>query len=181
MERLPHEETPIRPRRRSGTALCRLVGIVLLCSAITPMAAQACSIGTNSITTTTNLNFGGIFTGAAGTVTVPPVGARTASGAILATTSQFSQGAAAALSVCSARDTTAYVTLPADGTVFLTGPGSSMAVNGFAANPTASSSSPMTVFGSSAVTLNVGATLTVSSTQTAGSYSGSFSITINYN
>ena len=69
------------------------------------------------------------------------------------------------------------VTLPDDVTVVLAGPGTSMPVTGFSHNATGTLSSAATqpdVFG-------VGATLNINADQTAGSYSGSFNVTVSYN
>ena len=69
------------------------------------------------------------------------------------------------------------VALPDDVTVVLTGPGTDMAVTGFTHDATGTLSSAATQpdgFG-------VGATLNINAEQAAGSYSGSFDVTVSYN
>ena len=68
------------------------------------------------------------------------------------------------------------ITLPGNGVVTLTGPGTAMSVDNFADSLTGSGS----LSGGSA-TFTVGADLTVGANQTAGSYSGSYTVTVNYN
>lgn len=131
-----------------------------------------------TLTNTAGLNFGTILAGTVAstvqlTAAASPTRTVTAGDAALAT----STISAAAFSVNGTAGQTYAITLPADGTVTLTGPGPAMAVNGFAhdagATPTLSGTPPDT--------LHVGATLSVGAGQTAGSYTGSFDVTVAYN
>ena len=83
---------------------------------------------------------------------------------------------AATLTVAGTPGTTYSISLPVNGTVFLsTADGHSMAINAFASNPSATG----TLFGSSQA-LSVGATLALGSMQAPGDYSGNFNATVNY-
>ena len=69
------------------------------------------------------------------------------------------------------------ITLPADGTTFLTdGASGSMALNSFVSSPSGTG----VLSGGGTQTINVGATLSVGNLQATGSYSGSFNVTVNY-
>jgi hypothetical protein len=67
------------------------------------------------------------------------------------------------------------ISLPADSTVTLTGPGTAMPVDGF--TDSLAGSGTLTA-GSDSFT--VGATLTINSNQTAGAYSGTYTVIVNY-
>ncbi len=69
------------------------------------------------------------------------------------------------------------VTLPVNGSIVLTGPGTDMAVDDF----THDASGSLSGAGSQPNAFGVGATLTVGANQTAGAYSGSFDVTLSYN
>lgn len=132
-----------------------------------------------TITNTAGLDFGTILANAtlADTVTLSAAAAptRTANGGNV--TLMASTFSAAAFSINGTANQTFAITLPADGTVTLAGPGPDMAVNGFThdagATPTLPAAPPMT--------LHVGATLSVGANQTAGAYTGSFDVTVAYN
>jgi hypothetical protein len=68
------------------------------------------------------------------------------------------------------------ITLPADETVTLTGAGTAMKVKTFKSNP----ENTGTLTGGNQ-TINVGATLVVGASQTAGSYTGTYTVKVNYN
>lgn len=140
--------------------------------------AQACTVGANSVTTTRDLSFGAIVSGPAGLVTVSPAGVRSATGgAVILGTSQFAQAASAEFAVCSATDATVTFSLPASAAMDRSGGGGTMSVTDFTSNPPSGAMS-VTTLGQS--TLAVGATLNVGSNQAAGSYSGTFAVTVNY-
>ncbi|MCK5395778.1 MAG: DUF4402 domain-containing protein [Gammaproteobacteria bacterium] len=72
--------------------------------------------------------------------------------------------------------TLAYdITLPADGVVQLTGGGAPMDVDGF--TDSAGGTSSLTA---GTDTFDVGATLTINANQTAGPYTGTYDVTVNY-
>jgi hypothetical protein len=84
--------------------------------------------------------------------------------------------AAAGFTVSGLSNQAFTVTLPADGTIVLTGPGTDMAVDAFTTDAAASISA-----GGGPDAFGVGATLTVGANQTAGAYVGSFDVTVSYN
>jgi hypothetical protein len=86
-----------------------------------------------------------------------------------------SQGSPAAFDASGSANATYQITLPADGTVTLTGSnGGSMSLSSFASSP--SSQGQLSSAGTQ--TLQVGATLGVGSNQAPGTYSGSFNVTV---
>ena len=127
------------------------------------------AIGISAVNT---LEFGDILNGAANTVTVSTAGARSATD-----NTQLIGGTvqAASFNITGDGNRAYTITLPADGVVTLTGPGPAMAVNGF--NHDAGATPALTA---GADSFNVGADLVVANGQTAGAYTGSFTVTVNY-
>ncbi len=124
-----------------------------------------------SISSTGDMDFGTMLTtGTAGTVTVTPAGARSSVNVDLF----GGLPAAAAFNATGASGQTYSITLPSSAT--LSSGGNTMTVDTFTddagATPTLSGGSD---------TFNVGATLHVGATQVSGTYSGTFSVTVNYN
>lgn len=70
------------------------------------------------------------------------------------------------------------ISLPQNGTVFLTNGGNQMALNNFVSNPSGLVAFPA-VTGTQI--LRVGATLSVGNNQASGNYAGSFNVVINLN
>jgi len=140
---------------------------------LVPWAAHA-----QSVSNTASLSFGSFTAGSGGgTVQLNAGGGRAATGTVML----FNQGGSAAaaqfmLSGSSGESVT--ITLPSDGTVLLSDGSNTMAVNSFTSSPSGGSG---TLSGGGTLTLLVGATLTVAPNQPAGSYSGSFNVTINFN
>ena len=122
------------------------------------------------------LSFGSFVAGVGGSVTVATSGARSASGGVLLIPS--SAGAAAQFTVTGDANATYTIQLPANDFVKLTGPGGDMVINEFTGNPSGAAGQ-LSAGGSQA--LLVGGTLNVASGQVAGQYSGSFSVTVDYN
>ena len=127
-----------------------------------------------AISAVNTLEFGDILNGnvAANTVTVSTAGARSATDGtqLIGGTVQ-----AASFNITGDGNRAYTITLPADGVVTLTGPGPAMAVNGF--NHDAGGAPALTA---GADSFNVGADLVVAVGQTAGAYSGTFAVTVNY-
>lgn len=133
-----------------------------------------------SIAPNATLNFGNIAVttlGGAGTVTVSSAGARTKSGGVTFP-AQTGSPIAGSFDVSGTANYTYAITLPANNTVVLTRVSGTetMAVNSFETN----TASPQ-LNGSGNQTFNVGATLSVAANQAAGSYTGSYPVTVNYN
>ncbi len=125
-----------------------------------------------SISNTANLDFGTmVTTGTAGTVTVTPAGARSSVDVDLL----GGVPAAAAFDVTGEGNANYSITVPSSTT--LSSGGDTMTVDTFTDDAGASPRLP----GGGSETFNVGATLNVGATQAAGTYSGTFSVTVNYN
>ncbi len=151
--------------------------------ACAPIAARAASATANStvtilapvtITKTADLVFGTVAPAAtAGTVTMSPADARSATGAV--DLSQTVAGNAAKFNMTGNANSTFSITLPSS--TSLTGPGAAMTLNAFTSTPSATG----TFNSSGSATLAVGGTLAIGANQVAGSYTGSFSVTVDYN
>lgn len=136
--------------------------------------ANATVITPIAITRTAHLNFGSFApTGSAGTVTVDEAGTRSQTNVLL------SGGTvnAAAFDVTGQASTAYTVTLPA--TANVTSGANTMAVSFAAANVTGDTLN-QTLNGLGAHTLAVGGEIAVGASQAAGTYTGSFTMTVNY-
>lgn len=131
-----------------------------------------------TITPTQDLSFGAFAAGTGGTITISPEGVRSATSDVaLMTGGQFSQGSVASFDVSGTPNANYQITLPQDGQVTLTGSqGGNMSVTTFTKSP--SGQGQLDSLGTQTVT--VGGTLAVGSNQAAGTYSGSFNVTIVY-
>jgi hypothetical protein len=147
------------------------------------LLALICATGTTTswaavigISPTQELAFGSMVAGSGGTVTVAvnPLGRSTTGGVTVLPSGTWT---AASFSVTGDALTTYSITLPANGVVQLTSGSNSMAVNNFTSNPATSGDLGVT----GAQTVNVGATLNVGTNQPTGAYSGTFTVTVNYN
>lgn len=140
--------------------------------AINAWAASPLLIGS-----TQPLAFGRFAAGPGGTVTVSPSGVRNSSGGVVLVTT--GSGSVAQFTISGDPSAGYSISLPADGTVQLAnGAGQGMAVNGFSSSPpTAGQLSPV----GGTQTIAVGATLSVGANQPPGSYSTSFSVSVDYN
>mgnify|MGYP001169127445 FL=1 len=124
-----------------------------------------------SISEDTAMDFATILADAAGdTITLTPVG-----GISAANTSTFS-GSPAAGAFSATGDASTAVTISFSSGDVLSGPGTDMALGTFAHD---AGGSPA-FNGSGNLTFNVGAALTVNASQTAGAYSGTYTVTVDY-
>lgn len=142
------------------------LGILLL-------AATHAALAVIGLSATQSLQFGRFSAATGGTVAISPSGTRTAGGGVLLAGGSFAQ---AAFTVTGTAAANYSISLPTNGAVALTGPGTDMAINDFVSSPSTSG----TLDASGQQTLYVGATLTVNGSQTNGSYSGSFDVIVNY-
>ena len=133
-------------------------------------AAQAQTIAQN-----VGLSFGSFVANTGGTIAVNAASGRSKTGSLFLMPQ--GSGSAAQFTVSGTPLSSYTITLPADGTVFLSSSGRSMAINGFTSSPGNTITLPL----NGTQMLSVGATLTVGNTQTPGSYTGSFSVTLNHN
>jgi hypothetical protein len=125
---------------------------------------------------TQSLAFGSFVAVSGGSVTITanPPGRGSSGTVVLLPSGTWS---AASFSVTGDPSATYAITLPANGAVALTSGANTMAVNAFTSSP--ASTGQLGAGGSQ--TLGVGATLSVGNNQAAGSYSGSFVVTVEYN
>jgi hypothetical protein len=125
-----------------------------------------------SISETTGINFGSItVTSAAGNVVLSTAGSVTNCASGVYTCS----GSPTAGSFNISGTASTAVTVSVDASTSLTGPGTSMTLT-LSGNNTGS----QTLNGSGNLTLNVGGTLAVNANQAAGTYSGTYTATVNY-
>ena len=146
--------------------------LTMTCGAFQDFINVTATAGTMiSISNTASLEFGiAAPTGAAGTITVTPAGARTGANVTLLA----SAPAGASFTVTGEGNTAYVINLPAS--AILTGPGADMTIDTF----TDDNPGPA-LPGAGSETFNVGATLNVAASQAAGSYTGTFGVTVNYN
>lgn len=138
--------------------------------------ANARIITAISIVPGTALNFGDVVPSAvAGTVSVDAAGVRTSAGG--ATLGSATGVAAGAFTVNGQANATYAITLPANGVVTVASGANTMNVNNFVSNPAGTGT--LSAGGSQA--LAVGATLSVGISQAAGSYTGTYQVTVAYN
>lgn len=128
-----------------------------------------------AITKTADLVFGKFSAGTGGTVVVDTDGARTVTGGVVLLTG--TGGAAASFNVTGDADATYAITLPS-GTEALTRDAGSETMD---AGTWVSSPAATGTLTAGAQTVTVGATLTVASAQVAGTYNGTFAVTVEYN
>jgi len=164
------------------------LGLAVFTSAMLSLSAFAATgTGTSTativngiaISPTQDLAFGKISAGTGGSVSISVAGARSSSGGVVLvnTGSVQTQGQFSVTGLASATYT---IALPADSTVTLSdGASHTMAVNSFLSDPAAGANGQLSAGGSQ--TINVGATLTVSSGQTAGTYTGTYPVIVEYN
>lgn len=126
-----------------------------------------------TVTATQNLGFGQIAANAGGTVTVNADGTTSSSGTLISTGTR----SPAAFAVTGSPNTSVIVSLPS-GPVNLTRSGGSetMSLNTFNSN----SGGAFQLGSAGAGTFNVGGTLAVANGQLAGSYTGTFQVSVEY-
>lgn len=123
------------------------------------------------------LDFGSIATTTAGGIVTRNLAGRTSTG----TNDLVPQfpGSVPTMTVEGQADYTYTITLPANGIVTLSGPGTAMPVNDFIAENGGVVTGGTLTSGEDEFT--IGAKLTVGANQTAGNYTGSFAVTVAYN
>lgn len=143
-------------------------------------AATATANGTATVMTPiaisadVDLDFGAFSALTGGTVVISTAGARSATGAVVLSASDT--GNAASFTVTGQADATYAITLPPSATLTHADTVTTMTVGTFTSNP--SSTGTLTA---GTETLTVGGTLTVASSQAAGSYTGTFDVSVEYN
>ena len=163
---------------RSGFAA--VFAAAVLVTGTTAMAADATGNASAtvesaiSIVETTAMNFGTFApTASAGTVTIATTGARTSTNV-----DELASSPSAATFTVTGGNLAAYsITLPASSITLSDGGSETMSVDTFVSD---AGGSPA-LNGSGSDTFNVGAVLTVGANQVAGSYTGTYTVTVNYN
>jgi hypothetical protein len=167
MAHIPLKRTSIHSILAVILTLGSIEGVI----AAPPPAPADCNAAF-SISAVTPLDFGGILSAGAGTVTVDETGARTYAGVtpILSTTTSAAEftGSTGVLDCTGVK---VAVTLPAS--ITLNGPGAPMTLNAFTTSlPKSNKWDYLTT------NLFIGGTLTVGASQTPGHYEGYFSVDI---
>lgn len=158
-----------------------LSAIAVLFAASESQAAQDASTASAtvmapaSVSSTSELRFGKFSARTGGSIVIGADGARSATGAV--EVSSLDGGSAAAFTVGGEANATFAVTLPSSATLTRAGDETeTISVDAFASNP-----SGPALLGGGDHTLSVGATLTLGESQPAGTYSGTFDVSIEYN
>lgn len=148
----------------------RIATIALAALLLAPGFGQA----KTSFTNNRALAFGRFVAGTGGTIILSPAGARTSTGGVLLLSSSPASASFTWSDTSPANaGKTCAIGLPSSAT--LSNGTNQMTLNQFTSNP--SGTSLMT---GGSLTFTVGATLTVGANQPRGNYSGSFSVTIQY-
>jgi Mat/Ecp fimbriae major subunit len=157
-----------------GIIALSLVGLSGTASAATTSASASANILTPiALSKTADLNFATIIPGAsADTVVVSAAGGRTCGAALTCSGSV----ASAAFNVAGSANTSYAITLPS--TISLTSGSNSMTVDNFTSSKVGNTS---TLSGTGTDSFTVGARLNVGASQAAGAYTGSFSVSVDYN
>jgi hypothetical protein len=149
--------------------------LVLACICASFLAFGSTRADAQAIVNGNGLTFGAFLAGSGGTVVVGTSNNRSKSGGVFLL-SQGGSAASAQFTVSGTPGAAYAISLPANGTVALTGPGADMALNSFVSSPTPGG----TLSGGGSQLLSIGATLSVGSNQVPGSYTGSFNVTVTY-
>lgn len=130
-----------------------------------------------AVSTVGDLGFGNFVAGSGGAIVISTNGTRNATGDVLLLTSAtVSAGAFNVSDFDPANASATYsILLPANDTVTLSSGSNTMTLRDFVSNPSGSG-----ILSGGSQTLNVGATLVVGANQPPGNYSGTYTITIDY-
>ncbi|MFN3790514.1 DUF4402 domain-containing protein [Massilia sp.] len=148
----------------------------------TIVLAALCAIGPAHaqqivLSNTRSLDFGRFVANTGGTVAISPAGLRSRTGGVVLLNSPTAGQAGFNVGKSSngSNNKAVIISLPAAGTTRLSSGANSMAVGSFVNTPSSILSVP-----NGGMTLAVGATLTVAPNQPPGNYSGTFSLTVNF-
>lgn len=164
---------------KSSNRFALLATVVAALGTLSSAAIAASASGTASatviapitITNGTNLNFGSFSNVTAGSVTISTGGTRSSSGVIL---SGVAVGNGGTFTVGGSAVGSPGFSITSPQGFSVTGPGTAMPFTLTLPGATGTLSG-------GAATINVGGVLTVGTTQTAGAYSGSYSVVVEYN
>ena len=152
--------------------IASIAGLALLAIAARDAFAQQVVL-----TNARGLDFGRFVASSGGTVILSPTGLRSRTGGVVLLNSPTAGQAAFNLGKSSngGNNKAIIISLPSNGATRLTSGANSMAVGNFVNTPSTLLSIP-----NGGTTLSVGATLTVTPNQAPGSYSGTFSLIVNF-
>jgi hypothetical protein len=173
----------MRPTR-TGLGKAALVASILAATGLATYQANAATATANgtatvmtpiAITTDADLDFGAFSALTGGTVAIDSAGTRSATGSVVLSSSEA--GGAASFTVTGQADATYTITLPSTATItHSVDDTQTMTIDSFTSNP--GTTGTLTA---GTQTLAVGGTLTVASAQMAGSYTGTFDVSVEYN
>ena len=161
-------------RRNRFTLLASIAILVLLAAGARHASAQQQIVLNN----TRGLDFGRFVAGSGGTIILSPTGVRSRTGGVVLLNSANAGQAAFNVGRSNRNGNNAkaiVISLPPNGATRLTNGVNSMAVGTFVSTPDTLTSLP-----AGGTTLSIGATLIVAPNQAPGNYSGTFSLTVNY-
>jgi hypothetical protein len=172
-------KTQIIKRTLIAVAALGTIGAAANSYAVTGTATGTATVITPiGITKTADLDFGSfssITDGAGGTVVIAPNGNRSATGDVALSTVGSATVSAASFNVAGQADATYAITLPESAT--LTNGANTMSIDTFTSSPGTSG----TLDNTGKQSLAVGGTLHVGATQAAGTYAGTFNVSVEYN
>lgn len=126
------------------------------------------------VTNTRILGFGKFVAAGGGTITINPAGARSKTGGVVLISGGTISSASFSLTESGSGKSLRWTTITLPGSASLSNGSTTMALSNFVSDP------PNTVLGTGKTIVTVGATLTVAPNQAVGNYSGTFSVTVNY-
>jgi hypothetical protein len=127
-----------------------------------------------NVTNTRALGFGSLVAAGGGTITISPAGARSKTGGVVLISGAAIASASYTLTESGAGKSLRWTTITLPAAAALSNGSATMALSNFVSDP------PDTILGTGRTIMTVGATLTVAPNQAPGNYSGSFSVTVNY-
>jgi len=157
--------------RRTLPRLSASAVVLALCAASQAHAQQIV------LSNTRGLDFGRFVANSGGTIVISPTGVRSRTGGVVLLNSPTVGQASFNVGKSSSggNNKAVAISLPTNGSTRLTSGANSMAVSTFVSNPASIQTVP-----NGGTTLGVGATLTVAPNQAPGTYSGTFSLTVNF-
>ncbi len=156
-------------------AIFRLPQLLLLLLLLLAASAHGAN-KTGNVTNTRGLSFGRFAppTTGTGTIIMSTAGVRTKTGGVMLLSGGTITSASYSLTESGAGKSLQFTTITLPTSISLTSGANSMTLNNFVSDP------PNTVLGTGKTTVLVGATLNVNANQAPGNYSGTYSITVNY-